>query len=207
MAVIGVDFDNTIVCYDELFHRVAVEQGLIPASVPATKSEVRQYLEARGQGDTWTELQGDVYGVRLPSAPAFPGVLEFFRYCISTGVPLSIISHKTRYPALGPRHDLHQAADQWLEAQGFYDPQRIGLTRSNVYFELTQCEKVDRIVQVGCSCFIDDLPEVLMNPGLPSNVQRILFDPHGQHSTAERLLRTGSWSEIERLIRCNNCLC
>src|SRR5262249_22819241 len=59
--LIGVDFDNTIVCYDELFHRVAVEQGLIPSTVPATKGEVRRDLEGRGLGDVWTELQGYVY--------------------------------------------------------------------------------------------------------------------------------------------------
>ena len=35
--LIGVDFDNTIVCYDGLFHRVAVEQGLIPQKFPRVK--------------------------------------------------------------------------------------------------------------------------------------------------------------------------
>jgi hypothetical protein len=55
--LIGVDFDNTIVCYDELFHRVAVEQGLMPSSVPATKGEVRRYLAGRGLGDVWTDAR------------------------------------------------------------------------------------------------------------------------------------------------------
>ena len=42
--VLGVDFDNTIVSYDCLFHRVAAERGLIPASLVATKGAVRDYL-------------------------------------------------------------------------------------------------------------------------------------------------------------------
>jgi len=41
---IGIDFDNTIVSYDTLFHRVALERGLIPISVPANKISVREYL-------------------------------------------------------------------------------------------------------------------------------------------------------------------
>lgn len=202
--MIGVDFDNTIVCYDDLFHHVAVELGLIPQSVSANKSAVRQYLEDQGKGDTWTELQGHVYGTRMGDAKAFPGVLEFFRASVSTGVPLCIVSHKTRYPALGPKHDLHRAADKWLEDQGFYDPSRIGLPRNRVYFELTQREKVARIAQTGCTVFIDDLAEVLAHPDLPAHVQRILFDPHKQHAGDNLLKATSSWIEIERLIRCNH---
>jgi hypothetical protein len=201
---IGIDFDNTIVCYDELFHRVAVEQGLIPASVPVAKGEVRGYLERCGKDDAWTELQGYVYGERLQEAAAFPGVLEFFGRCVGAGWSLAIISHKTRYPVIGAPFDLHQAAHQWLEAHGFYDPRRIGLSRDQVYFELTQWKKVERIVRVGCSFFIDDLPEVLTHPELPSGVRRVLFDPHGRHGADERLHHTTSWAEIERWIRCSN---
>ena len=38
---IGLDFDNTIVTYDSLFHKVATEQGLVPASLPVSKLAVR----------------------------------------------------------------------------------------------------------------------------------------------------------------------
>jgi hypothetical protein len=203
---IGVDFDNTIVCYDELFHRVAVEQGLIPASVPVTKSAVRGYLERCGKGDAWTELQGYVYGERLQEAVPFPGVLEFFGRCALAGWPLAVISHKTRRPVIGPPFDLHRAAHRWLEAQGFYDPGRIGLSRDRVFFELTQPEKVGRIARVGCSVFIDDLPEVLTHPDIPVGVRRVLFDPHDRHGADERLQRMTSWAEIERWVRCGNLL-
>ena len=30
---IGVDFDNTLVCYDGVFHRAALERGLIPSDL------------------------------------------------------------------------------------------------------------------------------------------------------------------------------
>ena len=79
---IGVDFDNTIVCYDGLFHRVALEQGLIPASLPANKGGVRDYLRQIGREDDWTAMQGTVYGARMLEASAFPGVLDFFRRAV-----------------------------------------------------------------------------------------------------------------------------
>jgi hypothetical protein len=198
--LIGVDFDNTIVCYDELFHRAAVEQGVIPASVPAAKAEVRRYLEDRGQGDVWTELQGHVYGARLSAARPFPGALSFFRHCARSGVSLAIISHKTRHPARGLQYDLHRAARQWLDERGFHDPEGIALPRDRVYFELSQRGKVERIAQVGCSYFIDDLPELLARPDFPPTVRRVLFDPHRRHATETGVCHATSWAEIGRLI-------
>ena len=40
--IIGVDFDNTIVCYDKVFHVAAYEKGLIPADLPVSKGRVHQ---------------------------------------------------------------------------------------------------------------------------------------------------------------------
>ena len=37
MKVLGIDFDNTIIKYDELFHRIAYEKGLIPQDIPIQK--------------------------------------------------------------------------------------------------------------------------------------------------------------------------
>jgi hypothetical protein len=200
--VIGVDFDNTIVCYDDLFHRVAVERGLMPASVPAAKGAVRAHLEERHGPDCWTELQGYVYGARMADAVAFPGVREFFRRCADRGWPLCIISHKTCIPAKGPPYDLHRAALEWLQMQGFLDG--VGLNREHVIFALTQEEKVRRIAEAGCRVFIDDLPEVLTKPGFPADVRRVLFDPHRQHSPEAGIDHTGSWTEIEQLLQCSH---
>src|SRR4051812_29102353 len=146
---LGVDFDNTIVSYDRLFHRVACERGLIAPETPATKAAVRQALVDLGREDDWTEMQGYVYGARMDDADPFPGVLDFFGRCVAAGLDVAIVSHKTRHPYRGPRYDLHQAAHAWLEQQGFYDDRRIGLGRASVYFELTKREKLDRIAQLG----------------------------------------------------------
>ena len=59
---IGIDFDNTIACYDGVFHAVAVERGLDPAE-PRPRQEQRPRPPARqGREDDFTVLQGYVYG-------------------------------------------------------------------------------------------------------------------------------------------------
>ena len=165
--VIGVDFDNTIVCYDRLFHRLAVEQSLIPAALPADKESVRNYLREQGREDDWTELQGLVYGVRIREAEPFPGVREFFSECRRRGIPVYVISHKTRLPVRGPQVDLHEAARGWLECRGFHEAADIGLPADRVFFAETKPGKLQQIGELGCSHYIDDLPEFLLEPGFP----------------------------------------
>jgi hypothetical protein len=198
--VIGVDFDNTIVCYDELFHRIAVEQGLIPADVPATKGRVREFLRRHGKEEDWTRLQGYVYGARMLEAPAFPGALDFFADCVREGVRVCIISHRTRYPYQGPPYDLHLTARQWLTDHGFFDPGGIGLSVERVYFDVTKQEKFQRIVQVGCTHFIDDLPEFLGDPMFPPGVTRILFSPGTPPCTDSHTRWVSSWNEAASLL-------
>jgi len=193
---VGVDFDNTIVRYDSLFHRACFEKGLIPESVPKIKAEVRSYLCRIGREDTWTEMQGEVYGRRMSEAEPFPGVIEFFRACREAGVKLSIISHKTRYPYAGERYDFHEAALRWLEENRFFDPSQIGLSRDQVYFELSKADKIARIAAAGCDLYIDDLPEILSDPTFPQAVQRVLFDPAEVAPANLPYKRAGSWAEL-----------
>ena len=196
---IGIDFDNTIVSYDTLFHKACFEKNLIPAEIPVNKSEVRDYLRRIGREESWTEMQGYVYGARMAEAEAYPGVREVFKRLHARGILLSIISHKTRFPFLGPQYDLHAAAKDWLERQGFFDPNQIGLPRENVYFELTKEAKIQRIATTGVTHFIDDLPEILKAPGFPEGVKRILFDPHQLGGEDPGLVRVKTWPEIEAI--------
>ena len=198
--VIGVDFDNTIVCYDQVFHQVAREQGLIPHGLPPAKHAVRDYLRSVGREPAWTELQGLVYGARMDEALPFPGVEEFFIRAVRSGVDVRIISHKTKFPFSGPRHDLHSAALSWLERRGFHDPARIGLPRDHVHLELTKADKAKRVVSCACDYFIDDLPEFLAELGGLGGTRRILFDPNSQHAPAAGLLHARSWRELETMV-------
>jgi len=189
---IGVDFDNTIVCYDGIFHRVALEQGLIPADLPRNKTQVRDHIRSLGREPEWTAMQGLVYGPRILEASAFAGVRDFFDAAKTCGVRVSIVSHKTRHPILGEPHDLHAAALGWLRENGILD--LIG--RGNVHLELTKGDKIQRIAALGCRHFIDDLPEFLAEPGFPTATQRILFDPAQSVEAPTGVCAAHSWEEV-----------
>jgi hypothetical protein len=83
-VTIGLDLDNTIVCYDKSLHRLAVEGFGMPATVLAEKNAVRQYFRDQARERDWTTLQGIAYGLRMSLAKPFPGALEFVQQAIGS---------------------------------------------------------------------------------------------------------------------------
>lgn len=199
--IIGVDFDNTVVCYDNLFHKIGLKKGIVPAKVPPIKNEIRNYLRKHGKEDAWTELQGYVYGPGILDAKPFDGVVDFFVHCKKHKNKVYIISHKTLYPFLGSKYNLHKYAHKWLEQQGFYDSAKIGLAKKNVFFELTKEEKLKRIVKQKCTHYIDDLPEFLSEHKFPKGVNRILFDPNKKYHNKVDFECVVSWRELIKKIK------
>lgn len=198
---IGIDLDNTIVCYDDLFQRLAAERALAPPSPAMSKTSVRDHLRRSGRENEWTLLQGEAYGPRMAEARAFLGVLDFIIECRRASIAVCIISHKTRHPLAGPPYDLHRAGRDWLEHAGFFTADT-GLTSADVFFELTKEHKLKRIAQQRCTCFIDDLPELLSDPAFPAQVQRVLFDPASQESCLRRssVMTLGAWRFASQLL-------
>lgn len=192
---LGLDFDNTIVCYDLLFHKIALEKGLITAEVQMNKLAVRDYLRANGKEDVWTEMQGQVYGSRMKEARIFPGVLECLKWAKQNDITVSIISHKTKNPYLGTQYDLHEAAMNWIENNLKYDD-RMLISPNNIYFEVEKNIKINRIDSTGCDVYIDDLPEILNSAKFPIRTAKILFDPDGHHLNAG-LLTVKNWLEVK----------
>tara|TARA_R110002110_G_scaffold405945_1_gene625395 strand:- start:5850 stop:6455 length:606 start_codon:yes stop_codon:yes gene_type:complete len=170
---IGIDFDNTIACYDGVFHQAAVERGLIEESLGTDKNTVRDYLRKIDKEDDWTELQGYVYGARMDLVAVYEGFLAFVKQARQQGHDLVIVSHKTRQPFMGPAYDLHEAARSFLETQKIASPDCV----PSVFFELTLDEKVARIISQGCDVFVDDLPQLLGHEKFPEDVRGLLFDP------------------------------
>ena len=180
---IGIDFDNTLVCYDQLFWDLARERESIDESVSHRKDAVRDNLRKRGLEPLWTQLQGEAYGPRILEASPFPNALAAVSQFREIGWDVFVISHKTRTPLAGSNYDLHTSARSWLQAQGFCGDDAAPIADDRTFFELTKQNKLDRIKQLECDWFIDDLPELLTDPKFPPNVRRILFDPHNQVSS------------------------
>ena len=117
--IIGLDLDNTIICYDGLFYDRALELGCIPESLSRDKESVSTYLKENGKNEVWTRMQAEIYGPRLGLAHPFPGALEFVRDACARGIAIHIISHKTRFAAADPETNLQECAAAWLRDRGF----------------------------------------------------------------------------------------
>ena len=192
---IGLDFDNTVVCYDELFHRAAFEEGLIPADLPPGKVSVRDYLRRQGREEQWILLQGTVYGRRMTEATIFPGVIDFLHMAEGAGAEVVIVSHRTLHPARGPAYDLHRAARDWVDLHLVGEHGSL-LPSERLFFELTKEEKLRRIGACGCEFFVDDLPDILTAPSFPATTTRFLFDPTGQLPLAADVTSVASWTML-----------
>ena len=191
---IGLDFDNTIVSYDDLFKKVALEWGWTTPEMPASKVSVRDHLRALDKESVWTEMQGYVYGARMDEAFAYPGVIDCLLWARATNITVSIVSHKTRHPFLGKQYDLHEAARHWISL--FLNDTTGPLVHpDHIYFELTKEAKVQRIADIDCTVYVDDLPEILNATGFPEATTKILFDPDNHHSEQD-LPRATHWSEV-----------
>jgi hypothetical protein len=197
---IGLDFDNTIVKYDEVFHRYAIELFNIPPDIPADKPSIKAYFwtyEKTGGWDHWVQLQGIVYGEKMVEAVPTPGLERFLERCRSEKIRVSISSHKTEFPTKGPRVRLWDAAWKWLEAGRFFDPDGYGIDRGDVFFEKERCLKLGRVASQGCTLFVDDLLEVLEEKDFPREVKRLLYDPaNRQHPTHPEVIKCRKWDDI-----------
>jgi hypothetical protein len=194
---LGIDFDNTLIAYDHVFRAQARARRLLPSGFRGSKQAVRDAVRLLPDGEiTWQHLQGYVYGQGIGEAALFAGVDRFLRRCRQAGHTVFIVSHKTEYANYDPvRVNLRAAALGFMEAHGFFSSSKYGIPRENVFFESTRADKLARIAALGCTHFVDDLVEVLTDPGFPASVERVLFgSPEGAQTAGLRVC--ASWREI-----------
>ena len=200
---IGLDFDNTLACYDRVFIQAAQREHLLPKGWVGGKRTLRDFLRNLKDGESaWQVLQGQVYGALMHQAQLMPGVSWFLMHCKARGAQVSIVSHKTEHSPKDPaRVPLRDMALQWMEQNEFFDPALYGIARDNVFFESTRGEKISRISSIGCTHFIDDLPEVFNQRGFPSGITKILYSPDEMYEQVPEAVHICSdWSSIQSIL-------
>jgi hypothetical protein len=197
---IGFDFDNTIVCYDKAIAVLADKIHSLPAEVPRTRDALKKYLRTSGQEKDWTAFQGTLYGPGMTLAKPFDGAIETMQELTSKGHQLIIVSHRSRKPYAGPPYDLHGAARKWvskhlIHAGLFLADGRDSTGSIAVNFMETRDAKIKRIIELRCHVFLDDLLEVIEDPGFPESTTGILFNP-GRSSEESRHLHISTWMQL-----------
>lgn len=188
---IGIDLDNTLVCYDTLFHRLACEYGLIPLTLLPHKQCVRDYIRQHSGDSAWQRLQALAYDERMGEACLFPYALNVLQRWKEQGHQLAIVSHKTRTSSYAPEGNLHTAALRFLDAAGVLTC----ISREHIYFLPDRAEKIATIRRLRCSVFIDDLPEVFMDRTFPSTTHKVLLNAHSL-AGLDSVLLCRNWAEV-----------
>lgn len=198
-CIVGIDFDNTLVDYDDIMHRAAVRFGFIDSDAPRSKKNIRDEVRRPPDGEMkWRKLQAFVYGEAMDEARLMEGVRDFFDLCKGASIRTDIVSHKTEFAAADEKKiNLRQVALEWMDKRGFFDEDGLGLSRRDVYFEMTCQEKVERIKKLGCTHFIDDLEETFLEDSFPRGVTKILYSPHSANSAVPGVKVFGAWRDIQ----------
>jgi hypothetical protein len=166
---IGVDFDGVIVSIDRLIHRLALEAGAVSQDVVPRAAEMRAHLANLGQDSRYSTVEDAAFGVWHASAPALPGVHDFFRRCRKRALSVTIVGQRPG--------ELCMPAQDWLARQGFFNPYDIALPRASVFFEATVEQQADRVRALGCTHFISERAAILEHAAFPRGVRKILFEP------------------------------
>ena len=188
--IIGVDFDNTIIDFDPVFHKLALKEKLIDAATAPHKRAIRDSIRKKFGNDRWTELQGVVYSKGVDEARMTDGFSEFLSWAGDNAASLYVISHKTERAESGAPLDLRVPALSWLKRQGFHE--------RNIFFESTREKKLERIGLAGCRYFVDDLYEIFEEPGFPKEVKAVFYNPYHEACPDKQVLNFRSWREIRK---------
>ena len=194
----GIDFDNTLVTYDDLLAKIACERGLLDCNPTETKKSIRDRIRLLPDGEIeWQKCQALLYGSRIQEAKLSDGVKQFFELARRRGMRIYIISHKTEFSPYDPSGlSLRQAALNWMARNGFFEDGGLNLKSEDVFFADTRDQKIHYISRLQCTHFIDDLEETLMEGAFPSSTARILYEPGRRSAAPEGIELMKSWREI-----------
>jgi len=195
--LIGLDFDNTIACYNDIFTSEAKIKGLVNNEWKGSKQDLKLLLESQEDGQiTWQKMQGQAYGPSMQKATLFPGVARFLLRCKLKGHTVFIVSHKTKYGHYDETKTLlREASLKWMNSQGFFQDDLFGINKHNIFFANTQSEKVLKIKNLNLDVFVDDLEEIFLHHDFPE-IKKIHFSSSSSiHSGVELC---NNWTDIEK---------
>ena len=193
--IIGIDFDNTIIDYRPVFTKLLDVFG-IKDNENDPKTCLKNYLISNYGENSWTKLQGLIYGPLSFEAKLFPGFVDFLH--TFNKYKIVIVSHRS-YKSTGFR-DInllnygHQIYSNLITPLNF---------KIDIHFEETEETKINRINSIGCDIFIDDLERVLLSLSqINKNIHLFHFSDENvnQNNGLYEQFSRGNWVIIRKIL-------
>ena len=196
---IGIDLDNTIISYDDVFQLAANKFGLLDNNNCLSKESLRNQIRNQKNGEKkWQKLQGYVYGEGINEAVLFPGVYRFLWRCKERNIDVEIVSHKTEFGHFDSKKiSLRDSATNFLINHGLLDNKNPLIKK--VTYKNSKKEKIDYIKQNNYECFIDDLEEIIFSEELEDQ-KGILFSRDNLSVKNSNNVIAQSWEEISQSV-------
>lgn len=170
--IVGLDLDNTIIDYSK---SVEVYSSANLETVFNNIFQIRAALKSANRDTDWQKAQAWLYTEGLEYAKVSEGATNLLERLRRDSTPVCIVSHKTlKTPQEFGHLDLRGPARLWL----LKNIVPFGIDLDLIYFESTRVEKIQRIIDLEITHFVDDLIEVLTDANFPKSVKRYLYDPH-----------------------------
>jgi 5'(3')-deoxyribonucleotidase len=190
---VGFDFDNTIVDYSPVFHKIA--QNLISDKFyDDPKIAVKNYFELQlRQPGSWKEIQSKVYCEQINDIKPSSLFLTLIEWLIKNNHEFFIISHKTETIKVGEnRFNLREPATNWIEKNlPFFQ-------KENIFFESSAVSKIKRIHSLKLDFFIDDLLSILNHRQFPNKTHKILFNQFD--NSQKKFIQVKNWDEVGKIL-------
>jgi phosphoglycolate phosphatase-like HAD superfamily hydrolase len=195
---IGIDFDNTLVCYNNSILKLA-EQNFSLTNCLTSKVEIKSFIINKHGGSAWTKFQGELYGPGMQYAEPYENAVETISELTSIGAKVLILSHRTKYPYAGERYDLHKYAKAWIRENLKLKEKNV-LDETSAFFFENKAEKIKAIEDNACDFFLDDLVEIIGSKDFPVRTRGILFDNEKKNIWSPSI---SNWNQLKTTI-CKN---
>ena len=190
---IGIDFDNTLINHEKSFYKIIKKKLNLSKINFKNKEDLKNVVIKNFNNKIWTKIQGEVYSSLEFSNPS-P-----FSYKVLSKLRekhnLFLISHKTKYPVIGKKTNLHKISKQWLKKNKFAYVKNPLFKKENIFFEPTVSKKISRIKNTKCDIFLDDLYIILKL--LPKNIKKIHFT---DKKNSKKFKSISSWKNLYEVI-------
>lgn len=197
MQHIGLDLDNTIVDYRNVYKTLAKKFD-VPTSGVINKNIIKNYIITEFGEAQWTKLQGEIYGPLMELASLSVGFEKFIINTLNKkSTKISIISHRSQTPDSGANYNLHEFAQDWIKK----NLSQSILSKVDIYFLETIERKIDKINTSKVNYFVDDLEKILTHPNLNKEIKKIFFTPEkNQASLNGKIVTIHNWLDLENIL-------